>query len=382
MKQSKFHGGTLVQGVILFGFSVYLIKLLGSGEIYRLVAPYIANLLWITLLCLLVMTFYTLGRIYRPAEDAHPHHGQGHSHSLKPNLGWAVLTVPVVIGLVVPTQSLGASMVNTALKSKQSLSTAPIGATAMNTSTGQEQNSSQQQASSNSSTIKTPSLNSSSTPATKDGANSSTNSGTASGTNPSTSGTSSTASNTSGKNASGRATANSGKSSVNSVGVSTPASGVKPEDLVDLATVVHAEGDFEKPSRRQAGTDLPLDELMSNILIAPEYYFNQTYQYTGFVYHPPGWPQNRFVLVRYMISCCTADASPLGVTVEAKNANTFNNNQWVEVVGPLSTRQIADANEIVPIAWYQGSDKKPTVVATSVQRIDEPKHPYLNPYAK
>lgn len=289
MKQTRLDAGKLVRGIILFGFTVYLIKLLGSGEIYRLVAPYIANLLWVTLGCFLILTFHTLSRIYQPV-PAHDH--AGHNHNLKPNLGWAILTAPVVLGLTLPTQSLGSSMIHSALTTQAAQSVAPIGK------------------------VSTPNLAKTPAPIT--------------------------------------------------------------EEKIDLATVPHADGDYEKPIRRQPGTDLPLHELMSNILIAPEYYYNQTYQYTGFVYHPPGWPQNRLVLLRYMISCCAADASPIGVSVEWKDADKIPADQWLTVSGVLSTRKIPDANTIVPIAWYQGSEQKPTVIASTITSIKEPKDPYLN----
>ncbi|WP_161780768.1 TIGR03943 family putative permease subunit [Tumebacillus flagellatus] len=288
MKSPKFEAGTFVQGVILLGFTIFLLKFLVTGGVYALVAPYLVVLLWITAGVFGVLTFFTLSRIFRPVQE-HDHHG--HSHSVKPGLRWLVLTAPVVVGLVLPTHALGTAMLTTALKNTPR---PPVEAVSQKATQ----------------------------PAAQESAPS--------------------------------------------------------DDLVDLSTVPHADGgEYEKPVHRPVGSDLPLDELMFNILVAPEYYYNQTYQYTGFVYHPPGWPQNRLVLLRYMISCCTADATPLGVTVEWKDADKYKNDQWLTVEGTLSLREIADADEIVPIAWYQMSKKKPAVIAKNVKPIDEPKIPYL-----
>ncbi|MGZ4032262.1 MAG: DUF1980 domain-containing protein, partial [Tumebacillaceae bacterium] len=105
MKQSRFDAGRLVQGVILFGFSVYLIKLMETGDIHRLVSPHIAVLLKITLGVLLVMTFYALATIFKKVETCeHDHH---HDHHPRQRKGWVLLLAPIMLGLCVPTQSLG-----------------------------------------------------------------------------------------------------------------------------------------------------------------------------------------------------------------------------------------------------------------------------------
>jgi putative membrane protein len=78
-----------------------------------------------------------------------------------------------------------------------------------------------------------------------------------------------------------------------------------------------------------------------------------------------------------LITCCAADATPIGVTVEADDAAKYPDNTWIAVDATLSMRDIQDADTIPPISWYYGSEKKPALIAHSIQRIDEPQDPYL-----
>jgi putative membrane protein len=99
----------------------------------------------------------------------------------------------------------------------------------------------------------------------------------------------------------------------------------------------------------------------------------------GFVYHPRGLPANYFILTRYFIFCCIADASPLGVVVESPAASQLKNDQWVSVSGVLQTRQLPRSiAQYQPTSWYPNSDQ-PVLVASHIQRIAQPEYPYMVP---
>jgi putative membrane protein len=99
----------------------------------------------------------------------------------------------------------------------------------------------------------------------------------------------------------------------------------------------------------------------------------------GFVYHPRGLPSNCFILTRYFIFCCIADASPLGVVVESPAASQLKNDQWVSVSGVLQTRQLPRGiAQYQPTSWYPNRDQ-PVLVASNIHRIPEPQYPYMVP---
>jgi putative membrane protein len=335
LKRARFDAGRFIQGVILFGFSVYLIKMFETGDIHRLVSPRIALLLEITLVLLVVMTFYALATIFTKVESCghdhdhphahdHEHHDSSaceHDHRPQPRKGWVLLVLPIMLGLCVPTESLGTSMLNNSLQVKKELAYLA---------------SKSQAAPSTQATKTTAQPPANGIPVEK------TATTTANPSHTTTSGT---------------------KSSSN---------------FVDLAKVPRQPlVDNKKPPKPTPGTEISLLDLWNNLMLTPEYYYNQNFTYSGFVYHPPGWPTNRMVLTRYLITCCVADATPVGVTVETNEAAKYADNSWLQLSGPLSTRLITDASSTVPLSWYQGTDNQPTVLAQTIKPIPEPKDPYL-----
>jgi putative membrane protein len=80
----------------------------------------------------------------------------------------------------------------------------------------------------------------------------------------------------------------------------------------------------------------------------------------GFVSIPPGRPGARFELSRFYITCCVADAVPVGVFVVARGKR-FTRDEWLDVTGTL----IRGKREwIVRAAW--------------VEHVDAPSDPYLS----
>lgn len=84
--------------------------------------------------------------------------------------------------------------------------------------------------------------------------------------------------------------------------------------------------------------------------------------FTGFVTRDPGMPADEFVLTRFLISCCVADALSVEARVVGAPPGAFENDQWVRVSGkfyPLGGEVIVDATDVVKVA--------------------KPDKPYLNP---
>lgn len=86
----------------------------------------------------------------------------------------------------------------------------------------------------------------------------------------------------------------------------------------------------------------------------------------GFVYHDERYGEGHFMLVRYTVSCCVADASALALVVASPEAATLESDQWVEVSGVFSPGDLPN--------W-----KMPVLVARSITPVDVPDQPYLYP---
>lgn len=84
--------------------------------------------------------------------------------------------------------------------------------------------------------------------------------------------------------------------------------------------------------------------------------------FTGFVTRDSSTPPTEFVLTRFLISCCVADALSANVRVVGAPPGEFKEDEWVRVEGamyPLGREVIVDLSEIT--------------------RVPRPENPYLSP---
>lgn len=82
--------------------------------------------------------------------------------------------------------------------------------------------------------------------------------------------------------------------------------------------------------------------------------------FVGIVVRRPGMPADEFMLTRFIVSCCVADALSVQVRVVGAPPGGFGEDQWVRVRGtiyPLGREVIVQASEIA--------------------RVPRPAHPYL-----
>ena len=88
----------------------------------------------------------------------------------------------------------------------------------------------------------------------------------------------------------------------------------------------------------------------------------ETARFVGFVARRDETPADEFLLTRYVVSCCVADATVAQVRVVNVTPGAFEDDAWVEVTGtiyPLGREVIVDASEIV--------------------EVERPDRPYLSP---
>lgn len=84
----------------------------------------------------------------------------------------------------------------------------------------------------------------------------------------------------------------------------------------------------------------------------------------GFVYRENGFKDNQFVVARFGISCCVADASVYGMLSTIENASTFKTDNWVHIKG------------IVKKATYNQEDV-PYIQIQQIESIHQPGNPYV-----
>lgn len=96
----------------------------------------------------------------------------------------------------------------------------------------------------------------------------------------------------------------------------------------------------------------------------PDAYTGQRAKVTGFVVHPPAMPEDIFLLVRFVLTCCAADAYPVSLPVQVEgDAKRFQGDQWLEVEGQMITRELTGRRQLV-------------VQASNLTPVPTPKNPY------
>lgn len=86
----------------------------------------------------------------------------------------------------------------------------------------------------------------------------------------------------------------------------------------------------------------------------------------GFVYKDEQFGPETFMLIRFTVSCCVADASVVGLLVQSPESATFTDDTWVEVTGTFVSSTLDN--------W-----KMSIVDAQQITRVDVPSQPYLYP---
>ena len=89
----------------------------------------------------------------------------------------------------------------------------------------------------------------------------------------------------------------------------------------------------------------------------PKDYAGKPVQISGIVLHnPASMPPGYIMVMRYQVTCCIADARPVGLIVKDTSHGALADNQWVSVSGTMSSTR------------YQG-DNITVVSPKSIQRI-------------
>ena len=101
-----------------------------------------------------------------------------------------------------------------------------------------------------------------------------------------------------------------------------------------------------------------------NVYPEPDAYTGQKVKVQGFVIHPPNLPSDYLLLSRFVITCCAADAYPVGLPVKlTQNSPVYPQDNWLEVEGKMITQDLQNKRQL-------------TIQAISLKPIPEPQNPY------
>jgi len=91
----------------------------------------------------------------------------------------------------------------------------------------------------------------------------------------------------------------------------------------------------------------------------------------GFVYRSDDMADDLLTIARFKITCCAADATPVGVAVRTPDAKTYTSDTWIEVRGAVE-RQTIRGREVTVIAVDPAEREKDGVL-----EVEVPDKPYI-----
>jgi uncharacterized repeat protein (TIGR03943 family) len=102
-----------------------------------------------------------------------------------------------------------------------------------------------------------------------------------------------------------------------------------------------------------------------NVYPEPDAYAGQPVKVQGFVVHPPDLPSQYLLISRFVITCCAADAYPVGLPVKLKEKReVYRPDTWLEIEGQMITETLKGKRQL-------------TIEATSLKKISPPANPYF-----
>ena len=98
-----------------------------------------------------------------------------------------------------------------------------------------------------------------------------------------------------------------------------------------------------------------------NVYPEPDAYTGQKVKVQGFVIHPPDVGKEYLFLARFVLTCCAADAYPVGLPVKLQsNHEQYPPDTWLEVEGQMMTETVAGKRQL-------------TIAANSLKKFPNPK---------
>ena len=108
-------------------------------------------------------------------------------------------------------------------------------------------------------------------------------------------------------------------------------------------------------------------EILTTIDMYRANFMGKSIRISGFVYREEGMPENRFIVSRLAMQCCSADSTPYGVMVRSEEAPAYSKDTWLEVVGTIGETRYNNKEIIL-------------IDAHKIEVTEAPESPYVYPY--
>lgn len=97
---------------------------------------------------------------------------------------------------------------------------------------------------------------------------------------------------------------------------------------------------------------------------APASFNGDPVRIVGFVYREPTFTEHQFMIARFTVSCCVADAFAVGMPVEWEGASDLQDGDWIEISGTLQA--LSFDGELLPV-----------IQPETVSPVEPPESPYI-----
>jgi putative membrane protein len=100
-------------------------------------------------------------------------------------------------------------------------------------------------------------------------------------------------------------------------------------------------------------------EVLSTLNAYKIYFEGKRLEIGGFVTRERGLGNNRFILSRFLLSCCSADALPYGIIIESEDASSYKNNSWWTITGTIKLIEYEGQQQLALVPDHIVPLKKP-----------------------
>ncbi|NHN33592.1 TIGR03943 family putative permease subunit [Paenibacillus agricola] len=307
----------LIKATILFGFAMYIVYLVKTDNILYYIAPRMVDYVKWSAVGFYAIAVYQVYQTIRTFWGSKAACDCDHDHTpsrsvLKNALIYGLFCFPLLLGFALPDTTMGSSL---AAKKGMNLSSA---------------NSVKKETSSNATALS----ESLSAPGATATAPSTPGIGSLTPV-PSPSGNSAGAGNAAGTTAGSSAGAG-----------SSAKSSTDPDEMFPSDKFTQHYAAYAKQLYQDGGVIPVKEELFLETLTTVDLYLDKfvgkKMQLTGFVYREDDMKNTQFVVGRFTIQCCSADASPYGVLVDYDRAEQFADDSWVTVTGTIQQTKFND----------------------------------------
>lgn len=163
--------------------------------------------------------------------------------------------------------------------------------------------------------------------------------------------------------------------------IESDSTGADSEENAELDSELEAEldssgafidgPDFSNPELKLTGDAVVIEDV-NFVAWNDELYYNlgkyegKKIQITGAVFKNEDFKPDEFAVVRFMMSCCTADLQPVGQVCRYDEAGEMKPDTWIKVTGKIESMD------------YEG-EKIPIITVENIEKAEKPADEYVYP---